>query len=94
MGMADDSILITPEIIDVVNRVIGCAIEYEKISNNKRKFGITGEIGEILACNKYGFRLVLNSQSAGYDAIDQNGFKIQIKTRKSESGGKLRDLRD
>jgi len=88
----EDSIEITPDILDILNRAIECAINYETIFRNKRKLGITGEVGEILACHKYRLQLVLNSQSAGYDAIDKNGNRIQIKTRKSESGEKLRDL--
>jgi hypothetical protein len=90
--MTDDFILVTKDLIDLINTVIDCAIKYEKFTKNKRKLGITGEIGEIFACSQFGLKLVLDSQSAGYDAIDQNGLKVQIKARKSESGQRLRDL--
>jgi hypothetical protein len=90
--MTDDFLLITNDLIELINEVVDCAIKYEKITKNKRKLGITGEVGEIFACSHFGLKLVLNSQSAGYDAIDQNGLKVQIKARKSESGKRLRDL--
>jgi len=87
--MNEQSIEITQNHIDLLQPVIQRAIQYEEIMNHKRKLGITGEVGEVKACFKYGLKLILDSQSAGYDAIDAEGKRVQIKTRRSELGKKL-----
>ena len=83
-----------PEIIEIDNKLIkmiksaiSVALEYEAATNGKRKLGITGEVGEVLVCHKLRLRLVLDSRSEGFDAVDKNGLKVQIKTRRSESQG-------
>jgi len=83
------TIEITQNHVDLIQPVIDVAIRYEQIMDHKRKLGITGEVGEIKACLKFGLSLMLDSQSAGYDAIDSEGKKVQIKTRRSELGKKL-----
>jgi len=87
--MNEQSIEITQSHIDLLSPVIESAIRYEEIMDHKRKLGITGEIGEVKACFKYGLKLILDSQSAGYDAIDADGKHVQIKARRSELGKKL-----
>ena len=87
--MNERSIEITQSHIDLLLPVIEKATQYEEIIDHKRKLGITGEIGEVKACFRYGLKLVLDSQSAGYDAIDAEGLRVQIKTRRSELGKKL-----
>jgi hypothetical protein len=88
----NENVLITEDILNVVKIAIDCAVKYGKITKNKRKLGITGEVGEVFACKQFGLKLILDSQSAGFDAIDKNGSRVQIKTRRSESGKSLRDL--
>jgi hypothetical protein len=87
--MPVSSIEIKQNHINLLQPAIRTAIEYEETMDHKRKIGITGEVGEVKACFKYGLRLVLDSQSAGYDAIDSEGKRVQIKTRRSELGRKL-----
>ena len=78
------TILITPNIKKVVVDAIKIAIDYEKLTG--RKLGITGEIGEILTCDKLGLKLLANPISSGYDAIGKNNKKkYQIKTRRGDS---------
>jgi hypothetical protein len=88
-NMSAESIEITRKHIEIIESVIALAVRYEDMMDHKRKLGITGEVGEIRACFKYDLRLMLDSQSAGYDAIDSGGNKVQIKTRRSELGKKL-----
>ena len=84
----------TPETVKVDNKLINkvksaidVALEYEAATNGKRKLGITGEVGEVLVCYQLGLKLVLDSRSQGFDAIDKGGLRVQIKTRRSESEG-------
>ena len=88
----------TPETIKVDNKLINkirsaidVALEYEAATNGKRKLGITGEVGEVLACHQLGLKLVLDSRSEGFDAVDKDGLQVQIKTRRSESEGLPKD---
>lgn len=75
------TICITDEIYDMTLKAIKVAIEYDKLIG--RNLGITGEVGEILACRKLGLKLLKNPISVGYDAIDENEkFSYQIKTRR------------
>lgn len=73
------------DIISTVNRAIEIAIEYETFFKGKRKLGITGEVGEILACQKLNLKLVLNTINEGFDAIDEDGKRVQIKCCRSET---------
>jgi len=81
------TIKIDNKLIDIIKSAIGVALEYEAATKGKRKLGITGEVGEVLACRQLGLKLVLDSRSEGFDAVDKNGLKVQIKTRRSESQG-------
>jgi hypothetical protein len=76
---------ITPDILKSVNLAIRAELSYQRLTNCGRKFGITGEIGEILACHRLGLFLVKHPRSIGYDAVDQKSQRIQIKTRRSET---------
>jgi uncharacterized protein DUF6998 len=78
---------IDKKVIDAVHDVIKSALAYEKVTDNARRIGITGEVGEILACYHLGLRLCIDPRSAGFDAIDNKGKKVQIKTRRSETEG-------
>ncbi len=88
-NMTADSIEINQKHLELIESVIRLATQYEELMDHKQKLGITGEIGEIRACLKYNLRLMLDSRSAGYDALDKDGKKVQIKTRRSELGKKL-----
>ncbi len=73
-------IILTKQIDEIVSQAISSAIKYEKLTG--RKLGITGEIGEYKVCKKLGLNLLKDRQSAGYDAVDKDGKKYQIKTRR------------
>ncbi len=74
-------------LINKVKSVIDMALVYETATHGKRKLGITGEVGELLVCYQLGLKLVLDSRSEGFDAMDKDGLLVQIKTRRSESEG-------
>lgn len=74
---------ITPLIKKIVSRVIHVAIAYEKIMG--RKLGVTGEIGEVLVCEKLKLKLLVDPINPGFDAINNKGTKFQIKTNRSKS---------
>ena len=76
---------IDSDCINIVNKAINVALDYENLFNGKRKLGITGEVGEILACQKLNLKLVLNTINEGFDAIDEDGKKVQIKCCRSET---------
>jgi len=78
------TIKIDNKLINKVKSAIDVALEYEAATSGKRKLGITGEVGEVLVCHKLGLKLVLDSRSEGFDALDKNGLRVQIKTRRSE----------
>ncbi|MCA8932740.1 MAG: hypothetical protein KDA49_09760, partial [Rhodospirillaceae bacterium] len=54
------------------------AIEYKQIT--KKPLGIAGEYGEYVAAKLLNLRL-LEARTAGHDAIDADGRKVQIKAR-------------
>ena len=81
------TIEIDNKLINIIKSAINVALEYEAATNGKGKLGITGEVGEVLVCHHLGLRLVLDSRSEGFDAVDKAGLQVQIKTRRSESEG-------
>ena len=81
------TIKIDNKLINIIKSAISVALEYEAATNGRRKLGITGEVGEVLVCHQLRLRLVLDSRSEGFDAIDKDGLRVQIKTRRSESEG-------
>ena len=85
------TIKIDSKLINIIKSAISVALEYEAATNGKRKLGITGEVGEVLVCHQLGLRLVLDSRSEGFDAMDKDGLRVQIKTRRSETEGLPRD---
>ena len=80
-----DTISVDKVLIETLTLAIEAALGYEKATKGKRKLGITGEVGELLACHQLGLELVCNPNSAGYDAIDRDGACVQIKTRRNET---------
>ena len=72
--------------MDVIDSTIDIARQFERMMKGKQRLDITGKIGEIKACFEFNLGLTNNSQSAGYDAVDSEGKKVQIKTRRIRSG--------
>jgi hypothetical protein len=89
--IVNDTIVISNDLIKVVERSIATALEYETATQGSRKLGITGEIGEILVCKQMKLKMMKDPRSIGYDAVDSNGYKVQIKTRRGESGNTPRE---
>jgi len=87
----NEYIIIDDKIIEKINVAIGNALDYETLVQGNRKLGITGEVGEILVCYHLKLRLVLDSRSKGFNAIDKDDLHVQIKTRRSESEGLPKD---
>jgi len=77
--------MINDECMNLVDQITDLAIQYENYFDGKRKLGITGEIGEILTCKELNLKLVLDSINPGYDALDVNNKKVQIKACRSET---------
>lgn len=86
------AVCITKGLLQQLNKAIQASLAYEKETGNCRKLGITGEVGEVLACYQLGLKLVCDPRASGYDAIDKQGKKVQIKTRRSEAKGLPRDV--
>ena len=82
---------ITQEHVDVIDSAIKVARQYETMMGDKQRLGITGEVGDIKACFKYNLKLAKITQSPGYDAVDEDGKKVQIRTRRIVSGTKTID---
>jgi len=78
--MEVETSVITKELLAVTNAAIRVALRYEKASG--RKLGITGEVAEILVCDKLGLKLLRNPISTGYDALDDKGKRYQIKSKR------------
>ena len=64
---------------EVLERARKAAIDYYDLT--RKPLGITGELREYIAAKILGLELV-DARFPGYDAIDSNGRKIQIKTRR------------
>lgn len=84
-------ITIDSKIVKTVKLAIDAALAYENETKGARKLGITGEVGEALACKRLGLRLMLDTRSKGFDALDSDGKRVEIKSRRSESIGLPRD---
>jgi hypothetical protein len=63
---------------EILERARQAAIEYYELTG--KPLGITGEIGEYLAAKMLDLRLA-DARAPGYDATDDKGRRIQIKTR-------------
>ena len=62
----------------ILERAKSAAIDYYQLTG--KPLGITGEIGEYYAAKYLGLTLS-DARTAGYDAIDSSGRRIQIKAR-------------
>jgi len=79
------------EVVGAVREAVRAELAYERVTHGGRKLGITGEVGEVLACHLLGLKMVTHPRSEGFDAIDSRGLRVEIKTRRSESEGLPRD---
>ena len=86
-----ETITVDGKLINKLKSAINAALVYETATHGKRRLGITGEVGELLVCHQLGLKLVLDSRSEGFDAVDKDDLRVQIKTRRSESEGLPRD---
>jgi len=78
---------VTEEILSGICKAIEGALAYENAIGGARKTGITGEVGEVLVWDHLKLRLCIDPRAGGFDAVDGNGRRVQIKTRRSESKG-------
>ncbi len=84
-------ISIDSELLEKVEQAIQVALNYEIATKGSRRLGITGEVGEVLICKQLKLRMMADPRSEGYDAIDTAGQRVQIKTRRSETGDTLKN---
>ena len=63
---------------EIIEAIIPLAVRWKTATD--RSLGITGEVGEHLACKLMGWSLAVHLQ-AGWDATDPQGNRIQIKSR-------------
>jgi hypothetical protein len=68
---------------DLLQRIKSVAAEYYRATG--KTLGVAGEVGEQEAARKLGLTLA-EARAPGYDAIDTDGKKIQIKTRTLQPG--------
>ncbi len=94
------TLAVSDAIMDAVASAIQAELVYQRATNCGRKFGVTGEVGEILVCRALDLKIVEDPRSEGFDAMDANGRCVQIKTRRAESadlpndGGRLSRFSD
>jgi hypothetical protein len=84
------------ETVEKMKTIKNLAVEYEQLFSFERRLGITGELGEILLCYLFDLDLVKNNINDGFDALDKDNKKIQIKSvrkkpnnKKTNDGGRL-----
>ncbi len=70
----------------ILERARATAVEYYQATG--KPLGITGEYGEYIAAEMLGLELA-EARTAGFDAIDSAGRRIQIKARSIPRGKKL-----
>ena len=63
----------------ILESVRQAAIDYQELTG--KPFGITGEFGECMTAKLLGLELA-KARQKGYDAIDKDGHKIEIKSRR------------
>lgn len=68
---------------EILAEVRTLAVEYHRLTG--KPLGVTGEIGEFEAAEKLGLTLE-GARTAGYDARDADGRRIQIKSRWNRDG--------
>ncbi|MHB8262040.1 MAG: DUF6998 domain-containing protein [Bacteroidia bacterium] len=74
------TIKITRAILKKLNEAIEASISFERLTG--KQLNITSIVGEVFASKKLNLELVVNDINPGFDAIDKDGKKVQIKTRR------------
>ena len=74
------------QIADILERAKSAATDYYRLTG--KPLGITGEIGEYLAAKHLNLALA-DARTAGYDATDAQGRRIQVKARAIPKGKRL-----
>ena len=74
----------------ILERARAAVVDYYQVTG--KPLGITGEFGEYVAAERLGLELA-EACTAGYDAPDSAGRRIQIKARSIPRGKKLVDQR-
>lgn len=74
------TITVTNDIIEKLNDAIKISLEFEDLT--QKQMNITSIVGEVLTCNKHNLELVIDDINAGFDALDKEGKRVQIKTRR------------
>lgn len=74
------------EISEILERARLAAVDYYRLTG--KPLGITGEIGECLAAKHLDLNLAI-ARTAGYDATDRAGRRLQIKARSIPAGKAL-----
>ena len=64
--------------LQVLEQLRAVAVQYQVEFGHR--LPITGELGELLVCEKLGIVKVPNTHNPGFDAFDRGGQKYQIKT--------------
>lgn len=67
-------------------KIIAEALTSLKTKNIIRTKNLVGDLGEYYCKEKFGLKLNENSVNKGFDAIDQDGLKVEIKTRRTPEG--------
>jgi hypothetical protein len=83
---------INDELLGLIRGAARAAVTYQAATGGERRLGITGEVGEVLACHVLGLRLAVDPRCKGFDAVDANGKLVQIKTRRRETPGLPKDV--
>jgi len=77
-GLEIKTIPVTAEILEKINEAIRVSLEFEALTG--KQLNITSIVGEIFASKN--FKLVVNDINAGFDALDHENKRVQIKTRR------------
>lgn len=64
-------------------KVIAEALKSLKAKNVIRTKNLVGDLGEYYCKEKFGLKLEENAVNKGFDAIDKEGKKVEIKTRRT-----------
>lgn len=67
-------------------KIIAEALKSLKAKKIIRTKNLVGDLGEYYCKEIFGFKLEVNTVNKGFDAIDQDGLKVEIKTRRTPDG--------
>jgi hypothetical protein len=72
-------------ISEYIKQYLGARKGLEELGVTRTKRNIEGDYAEWTVANKLNLKLAKNSIQQGYDALDQNGKKYQIKARENKN---------